>query len=270
MRVIEKGGYRIWHREGTTDEAVIRQILEEKLYLAGMPEYVPGPRQTVLDIGAHIGAFAALISPQIEGGRIFALEPSLESFELLERNVRENALANVIPCRVALTDRMGETTLWHDERQGNWGHSIVRALSNRGETVATDTLQGFFARHRIETCDLMKFNCEGAEFSIILSTPAEVLQRIQQMVILYHMDLATGHDYRQLMAHLRRAGFYVERRRVNRGGQRGWLIALRTTRRHALVLRMGAWERAARAFLWRLYSAAYWAKEGILRTIRGR
>ena len=38
--------------------------------------------------------------------------------------------------------------------------------------MPADTLSGFITEHNIKHCDLIKFNCEGAEFPILLSTMA--------------------------------------------------------------------------------------------------
>ena len=270
MKLLSEHGFRIWYREGTSDEAVVRQVLADEGYAHGMPEYVPRAGQVVIDVGAHIGAFSILLAPAIASGRVYALEPCRESYELLARNIRENGLTNVVACRLALTDRSGLATLWYDAEKGNWGHSVVKRLSDQGETVPTETLERFLLEHGIDDCALAKFNCEGAEFPILLNTSIEALRRIRRLLVLYHMDIAEGFHYQTVVRHLRKAGYYVERRFVTREGQRGWLIAIRASRaeRAALLARFCA--RAVRSFLLRLYASAYWAKRGVAAGWRGR
>jgi FkbM family methyltransferase len=270
MKLLSAQGLRFWYREGTSDEAVVRQILEDQIYSEGMPEYVPGPGHVIIDVGAHIGAYSIFVAPAVGAGRVFALEPCGETYELLARNVLENALTNVLACRVALTDQPGQTTLWYDQEKGNWGHSVVRRLSDHGETVPTETLERFLLAHGIDDCALAKFNCEGAEFPILLSTSIEALRRIERLLILYHMDIAEGSHYQSLVRHLRKAGYYVERRFVTRNGQRGWLIAIRASFPERIALRTRFCARTLRSFLLRLYAAAYWAKQGMVARLSRR
>jgi len=89
--------------------------------------------------------------------------------------------------RLALLDKVGTCTLHYDS--GNWGHSVVSRLSLKHETVECCTLERFLETHEIEGCDFVKFNCEGAEFPILMSSNRDVLRRIRKMLVLYHCDL---------------------------------------------------------------------------------
>jgi len=95
-----------------------------------------------------------------------------------------------------------------------------------GEEVPTTTLQHFLDLHKIEHVDFAKFNCEGAEFPIILSTPAAQLRKMAIVLVLYHEDLAASHNHQQLVAHLSASGF--ETRLARRKDARGWIVARRT------------------------------------------
>jgi hypothetical protein len=132
-------------------------------------------------------------------------------------------LENVYPFHLALSGHTCSVRLHYD--QDNWGHSIVASLSDTGETVAAETLQYFMARQGIERCAYAKFNCEGAEFPIILNSPPETLRRIRMMLILYHCDLYTSASEVTLENHLHSAGFGTVIR--NKRAKRGWLIAVR-------------------------------------------
>ncbi len=75
----------------------------------------------------------------------------------------------------------------------------------------------------------MKFNCEGAEFKILLSTPVALLEKVDKILILYHLDLANDMSTEPLISHLKSAGFYTEIRQERGDKERGWLIAVRGT-----------------------------------------
>jgi FkbM family methyltransferase len=224
IAIAEADGFLVAHRVGTADERVIAQSFEKDIFFARVPEYRPSASDVVLDVGAHIGTFALAAARKAPEGRVLAVEASRETYDLLRINVALNRLDNVVAEQVALTDRAGRVRLHHDA-EGNWGHSIMAPLSNQGEEVPADTLGALLERHRVAQVDFAKFNCEGAEFPILLTAPDEVLRRLRLMVVLYHCDLAKGWSLEALVERLAGAGFGVDRRIAK--AERGWLVAER-------------------------------------------
>lgn len=108
---------------------------------------------------------------------------------------------------MAVSKSSGISILYHDTTTGNWGHSITSRLSDVMEPVQTIMLTDIIIREGLKKIHLIKFNCEGAEFEILLSTSKEMLQRIDTMIILYHEDLVEGADYKMLIKHLSAMGF---------------------------------------------------------------
>jgi FkbM family methyltransferase len=226
------GDFVVAYREGTADEPVIDQSFKNDIYFAEMA-YRPRDDDVLVDVGAHIGTFSLLAASKVPSGLVYAIEPSRESYNYLRLNVELNHAKNIKPICLALAGEKGEAFLHHDD--GNWGHSIMRRFSvlssvgNRvslgGEKVPSDTLAGFMRGHGITGLDFIKFNCEGAEFPIILHTPSEILGRIRNMLVLYHLDLAPGYSLDGLVGHLHASGFRTEFR--YRTDARGWIIATR-------------------------------------------
>ena len=223
MEIKRIGNFDVAYRSGTADESVIDHSFDKDIFFTGVPEYIPGTNDVIIDVGAHIGTFSMLAAQKSPKGQIYAIEASLETFNYLRANVALNKLAHVSPFYLALSDRKGTVHLHHD--RGNWGHSIMKELSNRREEVPCYTLENFMTTNRIESCHYVKFNCEGAEFPILMSTPNRILQRIRMMLVLYHEDLAEGYTLKGLQSKLEDAGFTTELRNPRR--TRGWLIARR-------------------------------------------
>jgi FkbM family methyltransferase len=220
LAIGEFGGFVVAFRQGTVDEEVVRR---HDIFFAGVPEYDPEPDHVIIDVGAHIGTFSMLAASKVPRGRVYAVEASRETFNYLTINIALNHLRNIEASHLALAGGEGRTVLYYDER--NWGHSITKRLSSRGEEVQTKTLAGYMAEHGIERCDFIKFNCEGAEFPILLNTSAQVLERINLMFIHYHCDLAQEYDLDTLLSHLRESGFVTHVPNPTMG--RGRIIARR-------------------------------------------
>jgi FkbM family methyltransferase len=177
----------------------------------------------VLDIGAHIGTFSLLAAEKASRGRVFAIEASRETFELLRLNIALSGHRNIVAEHLAMADRDGVIELHHDP-DGNYGHSITHNARGTSESVPATTLTRYLNQNGLHDVSLVKFNCEGAEFPILLSTPAAVLQRIEKMIVLYHCDLVDAQAV-TLIQHLRDSRF--DTRVLNETASRGWIIATR-------------------------------------------
>ncbi len=176
----------------------------------------------IIDVGAHIGTFSLLSSTKVgPSGKVYAIEASQDTFNLLRINVALNRCANISAHHLAMADIEGTCTLYHDAE--NWGHSTVKRFSKASETVRSCSLSAFLKSNDIEECDFMKLNCEGAEFPLLLSTPNEVLQRFGTILVLFHRDLWRANTESDLISHLESSGLKCEIR--NRSENRGWIVA---------------------------------------------
>jgi FkbM family methyltransferase len=219
------GSFEIAYRRGTTDEAVIAHSFDNDIFFPGVPEYRPAEDHIIIDVGAHIGTFSLTAASKVPLGRVYAIEAARETFNLLRINSALNHATNIDMTHLALADKPGTCTLHYDI--GNWGHTIVTPLTGYGETVPTDSLTNFLVDKNISRCHFMKLNCEGAEFPILLSTPANTLQRFDMMLVLYHCDVYTRQSEQALVDHLRASGFNVTIRYQSE--KRGWIIATNST-----------------------------------------
>ena len=220
-------GLSISYRPNTSDEYQVRADISP-MFVA---EYTPSEDHTIMDIGAHIGTFALEATRKVPRGKIFAVEPCLESFQLLETNIRLNGLDSIIAAsNVAISDKRRRARLSYYPKhpifgEQNWGNTLTQVFPY-GEMVDTTTLPEFFEEKQIAHCDYMKLNCEGSEFDILLSTPADYLRRTNIYLVLYHSDLNKNHNGEELLELFRRSGFNVKIK--NEEDNRGWIIAQRT------------------------------------------
>jgi len=71
------------------------------------------PGETILDVGASIGALTFLFSHLVrETGTIYAFEPLPKSFALLEHYIQNNNIMNVHSQNLAVSDAAGYVTLY--------------------------------------------------------------------------------------------------------------------------------------------------------------
>ena len=221
LNISSFGQFSIAYRRNTADEQVLQHSFDHDIFFDGVPEFQPAEDDVILDIGAHIGTFAVLAASKVPRGKVHAIEACEDTFNFLRVNAALNKLDNLVAHHLALSDREGTCTLYYDS--GNWGHSVVSQLSASSEVVSCCSLQQFFEKNGIQKCDFIKFNCEGAEFPILLSSSGNVLTRIGMMLILYHCDLWPNNTPEDLLAYLQSKGFECVVR--NRTETRGWIVA---------------------------------------------
>lgn len=170
------------HTRNDTDDAVIREIFKEKEY-RHCETSIKNAQHTIIDIGAHIGIFsiyARTINPKVS---IYAYEPERENFLYLKKNLKENRIKNIIISNTAVTNNIEQKELFLQKDSIN--HSLCLPTEN-SQKIQTTTLNKIFIKHSIEKCDLLKIDAEGSEFSILLSTPIEILNKINAIYLEYH------------------------------------------------------------------------------------
>ena len=162
---------------------------------------------TVVDIGAGVGDFSILAAYSHPATRVIAYEPFPGSYALLVRNIAKNGVSNVIPRQEAVWREAGEIRL--DLSAGEPLQIASNAAGDGGKVaVPAVTLAGLLAQHKIERIDLLKLDCEGAEYPILMGAPAETLAKVERIVMEYH-DRDADQNYLTLGEFLIDSGFRV-------------------------------------------------------------
>ena len=141
----------------------------------------------ILDIGASTGVFTVYASATSTPISIFAFEPSADYFATLQENVQLNNLGDKVKCfnmAVAGVDEVRDLTA----RSRTFIYPSLLAGGEGGTSKATQciSLQSIVENNNIEKVDLLKMDCEGAEYEIFLHTPDAVFRKIKEIRMEYH------------------------------------------------------------------------------------
>jgi FkbM family methyltransferase len=170
------------------------------------------PGATVLDLGAHIGAYtllaAALVGPS---GRVIAFEPDPRSFAWLRRNIRRNRCRHVTPIQQAVADRSGSATLFSHPLDPS--QNSLHAFASPRASVAVETV-ALDARLPAARVDVVKMDIEGGEVRALQGMQA-LLEANPAVTLFVELNPAAlrraGSSGEELVAWLRQAGFRVAR-----------------------------------------------------------
>jgi FkbM family methyltransferase len=178
-------GLTITIRRNHWDARILQEIFLTEPYLQDLsiPE-----NATVVDIGGYIGDFSLYAAKRLKARKVIVYEPSPKNFEILLRNIENNHLQDrIVAINMAVSDSneiMMDIDL-PDSKQIN-----VSAYGSHGTTpkhrVPSVTLPGLIESHKLELIDLLKIDCEGGEYAILLNTPSHTFDRIKNIVFEYH------------------------------------------------------------------------------------
>ena len=142
----------------------------------------------VVDVGANIGIVTQFMRDYSK--KVYAIEPSSEHFEALKKNKEFNKWDNVEIFNFAIADKDGEMTFFHHDINRTC-HSLTdnytKAYGYDNEKVKTMAMDTFFKENKIEKCDFMKFDVEGAEDMILRSAAFKrVAEKISAIEVEFH------------------------------------------------------------------------------------
>jgi len=163
----------------------------------------------IIDVGAHIGLFSLLASRSCFTGKIFSFEPNNENFDMLMQNIKSNKLKNIFPFNLAVSENTSNVKLFLDKDES--AHSIFQKNTSY-VTVESISLQKIFDDNDINFCKILKLDCEGAEYEIIDSLPDKYFEKIQNIIIEYHLADSKPELGKELISKIKNAGFHVTTR----------------------------------------------------------
>jgi FkbM family methyltransferase len=158
-------GFRFWIRAGTEDAAIVSTKFERDVLEVFKPQY----GDVVLDVGANVGKYVIHTANLVgEKGKVVALEPFNETFNILCENIRENGFEKIVkPIKIAVSDKKGKVRMYF--KKNEWGlNSIVETPGKDYVEVNTDTIDSLLIELKIEEVNWIKIDVEGAEYHVLL------------------------------------------------------------------------------------------------------
>lgn len=139
------------------------------IFLEGDYDFLDVCGKDVVDVGGNI-ADSSIYFVSRGAKRVIYLDPDVEYYRIAKKNIEANGLSN----RVILL-------------QASCGVRIERRVGNKCERVITlhDIVQAFNLEHAV-----LKIDCEGCEYDVILSSPSWIISRFTKIQIEYHYGYA--------------------------------------------------------------------------------
>lgn len=161
---------------------------------------LPVEGRTVVDIGANIGDTLIYFALR-NAKKVIGFEPYLKSYNTARKNIELNGLGERIHLFLAgCSSQVGSIRI--DPNYNSDVGSQLREFKH-GIEIPVLTLESIVKENEIESGSILKMDCEGCEYDVILSAPTHVLRKFSYIQIEYH------HGYRNLKDKLEQCGFDV-------------------------------------------------------------
>lgn len=153
-----------------------------------------------IDIGANCGVATIILAKQNPESTIYSYEPDFDTFQLLKKNVEVNGLTNVKIFNKAMSDSQTKSILLTKHplySGGNTTHAnadsfkkYFKHFGHDGEIQTTEvqctSLDQSMKEFDIQEVQLLKIDCEGAEYKILYDSEYLKERKIFNMVGEFH------------------------------------------------------------------------------------
>ena len=172
-------GLSAYYRQGSTDELVLHEVLDNRIYRRAKMGFDVESGENWLDLGANIGAFALYC--KLRGATAECYEPDPDCFALLGKNVPDFTLHNVA-VTASTADRI---PFWKGRSSKDFYRATAcgnRFLPRHPSGLLSNRHGGFLVGCSF---DGVKMDIEGSEGALL---DQGLLPRCRKLCVEYHLS----------------------------------------------------------------------------------
>ena len=155
--------HKAWIRQGTLDEYIFKEVRSSYKDL----EIKQG--DTVLDLGANIGAFAKQAISK--GAKVFCYEPEPNNFVMLEKNSPESHNTR----SAVVGESKGNVSLYVNSKKNKGIHMLKPVNGRNCIEVSSVSFSDLIQKHRPNK---IKIDVEGAEYDFLPFALPDFVERL--------------------------------------------------------------------------------------------
>ena len=191
------------------DIFVLREVLVEEVY-RDVCTTLKTKNIRMVDIGANIGAFTVWANAVFGVREAFCFEPVPDSFRLLDFNLCQNGCANAKIFECAVGGRTRTEKIFTNKNRSATTDIYSGDHSTDAKTIPVISFEEWL-RQVEGNFDLLKMDCEGAEWEIIRNTAAQHFERFQIIVAEVHPDPEKTQEIPEFKPAMEKFGFQTLR-----------------------------------------------------------
>jgi FkbM family methyltransferase len=170
-----------WLKE--QDANMHREVIESNQYNLTKEELTG---RSVIDVGANIGAFS-LLAASLGAKKVIGIEPVTKTFNIFQSNVKRSGLSSIIALKNVVSAEHGKYFQISNDNDNAGANSMYNVAENSEmvRSLSLTTILKMIEGNNI----LLKLDCEGAEYDVLLNATQEEMDRINEIVLEIHTDL---------------------------------------------------------------------------------
>lgn len=156
--------------ENTSDPSTIgciNEIVSRNEYR--LEQFTNIENGTFIDVGANCGVATIILAKQNPNSVVYSFEPDPRVFKVLEENIKLNKLSNVILFNKAMCRKETKTIelCLHPSYSGGNTTCADKTVFGNNTIVDCVAFDEIIDKYKISKIDLLKIDCEGAEYEIL-------------------------------------------------------------------------------------------------------
>ena len=164
----------------------------------------------IVDIGANMGCFAVFVAAHSPNARVYCYEPEPRNFAALNHNITLNSLTSrIVSFQAAVAANVADREMVFGESPLN--SLIPGFVDGVREMVKCTTLHDILETNDLDNVDLLKMNCEGAEYETFANCDPHDLERISRIRVEYHNLNSPKQNGEWLRHFFEEHGYSIER-----------------------------------------------------------
>lgn len=197
--------FNIRNIKNSTDIHIFTEIWIQNIYKK--KNFDIKKNDIIIDIGANIGLFSLWAYQFCKNGQIYGYEPNNDNFKMFEKNIFENNITNISIFKKIVSNVEGTRKLY---QTNDFGTNTIYGSKNDAVDVQSTTLEKIFNENNLSNCDLLKMDCEGAEYEILLNLSDTIFKKINKICLEYHNMEELEYNVNDLIIKLEKQKYKIE------------------------------------------------------------
>jgi FkbM family methyltransferase len=197
-------GLRVTIRRPPAEDILLfREIFVEEVYREDHDADGQVVRR-IIDVGANVGYSVLWLAARFPTARIEAFEPVPEHVTLLKKAIAGNDLndrVSLYPVAVGTRDQEAYISI---------GGLRSKLSFENGPTRVRTQVVDFFERAGVEVIDILKLDCEGSEYDLLMD-PRFAKLKVRRLLLEWHADQNRPHADQEIVARLHELGWQISR-----------------------------------------------------------
>lgn len=186
-----------------------KECFLDETYLKGLTKKIAKKHPVIIDIGANVGYFSLSMFSHFPGAMIIAIEPMPNNFSLLTKYKNSFSGFDFIILNQAVAKESGELEIHYNANDSYTTSATIFDHTGQDSVIKVPSIQlkEVVENYKLEEIDLLKLDCEGAEYEILYNLDADTWNKVKALSIETHKGNRDGESQSELRLFIKKKGF---------------------------------------------------------------